>query len=125
MRGDVLSRRVGVDCVVRFAHVFQDWDHGVVLVQYQAVVQVCIYPRLRDVANVGEVDDHAARVGFVGFDVDFDAPVVPVQMSTLAVVLQESVSVAEVNATGDAVSRQGCVLAKRGRAFAAGTVPLW
>ncbi len=113
MRGDVFSGWVLVDDVVRFAEFCEYLDELVVLVQYESVVQVCVDPRFGDIAYVCEVDDHPALVGFVGFDVDFDAPVVSVQMSTLAVVVYESVPVAEVDATGNAVSWQGGVVALR------------
>ena len=48
----------------------------------------------------GEVDDHAAMVGFFGLDVYFNASVVAVQVPTFAFVVEEAVAVAEVDDSG-------------------------
>ena len=104
VRGDVLGSWILVDDVVRFAEVCQDLDELVVFVQYEPVVEVCVDPGFGDVAYVCEVDDHSALVGLLRFDVNFDASVVSVQVSALAVVVYKSVPVAEVYATGYAVT---------------------
>ena len=78
VRGDVLGGRILVDDVVWFAEFCQDLYQLVVSVQYETVVQVRVDPGLGNVPDIGEVDDHAAFVWFISFDVNFDASVVAV-----------------------------------------------
>ena len=64
------------------------------------MVEIVVDPGLDGVFDVGEVDDHASIVGFVGLDVYFNSTVVAVQVPTFAFVVEEAVTVAEVNDSG-------------------------
>ena len=67
------------------------------------MVEIVVDPGLDDIFDIGEIDNHAAVVGFVGFDIDFDATVVSVQVSTFAFVVEKAMPVAEIDDSGHLV----------------------
>ena len=78
-------------------------SQGVVAAQDHAVVEMLVDPGLDAVSHVAEVGDHAHVVEGVRGEADFDAPVVPVGLVALALVVDESVAEAEVDVFDDFV----------------------
>ena len=75
------------------------------MAQDHLVIELAIDPALHDALDVAEVDDHVARVELLGADLDLGHRVVPVRMLADAVVVEQPVPVAEVDALGDRVHR--------------------
>jgi hypothetical protein len=71
--------------------------------QDHLVIELSIDPALHDPLDVAEVDHHVARIERIGANLDLGNGVVPVRMLADAVVVEQSMPVAEVDALGDGV----------------------
>ena len=67
------------------------------------MIELAIDPGLDDALDVVEVGDHVARVERVGANLDLGHGVVSVRMLADAVVVEQPMAVAEVDALGDRV----------------------
>ena len=76
---------------------------GIVVAQDHLVIQLAIDPALDDALDVGEIGDHVALVEPVRAHVHLDDGVVSVRMLADAVVVEQAMAVAEVDALGDEV----------------------
>ena len=73
--------------------------------QDHLVVQLAVDPALHDALDVGEIHHHVAVVELGRADVHFDDGVVAVRMLADAVVVEQPMTVAEVDALGDQIHR--------------------
>ena len=67
------------------------------------MIQLPVDPSFDDAFDVAEIDDHVAVVEIVGADVDFHHRVVTVRMLADAVVVEQPMAVAEINALRDEI----------------------
>ena len=95
--GDVFRRRVVVNQTKRLAEFLKRGNGRVIAAQNHAVVQLIINPTTHNTFNVGEVEHHAAVIQRSTFQHNHSPTVVTVQVSALAVVIHQSVAVAEID----------------------------
>ena len=84
---------------------FERLDERVVVAQDHLVIQLAVDPALDEALDVGEIGDHVALVELIGADVDFDDGIVAVRVLADAVVVEQPVTVAEVDALRDEIHR--------------------
>ena len=61
------------------------------------MVEVGVDPSLDKVTHVAKVHDHAESIQRIGLNIHFEERVVSVQVPTLAVVVQQTVTIAELD----------------------------
>ena len=69
------------------------------------MIELAIDPALHDALDVAEVGDHVAAVEPIGAHLDFGDGVVAVRMLADAVVVEQAMAVAELDALGDEIHR--------------------
>ena len=79
------------------------FDQRIVVPQHHLVIELAIDPALDDPLDVAEVAHHVAAVERVGAHFDFRDGVVAVRMLADAVVVEQPMAVAEVDALGDGI----------------------
>ena len=67
------------------------------------MIEFAIDPSLHGPLDVREIHHHVATVELIGTDIDFDHGVVSVRMFTDAVVVEQTMTVAKVDALGDEI----------------------
>ena len=67
------------------------------------VIQLVVNPSLDNALDIAEVGHHVPTVERVGANLDFRDGIVPVRMLADAVVIEEAMSVAEIDALGDRI----------------------
>ncbi len=87
----------------RLAQPLERLDQRIVVTKDHLVIQFAVDPALDDALDVAEVGDHVAAVEFGRAHVHFDDGVVPVRMFADAVVVEQPVSVAEIDALRDEI----------------------
>src|SRR6187431_425937 len=102
---DALRGGIAVEQVHRLAHLLQRSNERIVLPQDHLVIELLIDPALDDAFDVAEVSDHVAAVESGGPDMDLDNRVVPVRVLAHAVVIHQSMAVAELDPLGHGVHR--------------------
>ena len=78
----------------------------VVLAQNHLVIELAIDPSLHDALDVAEINDHVARVERIGPHFDLGDRIVSVGVLADAVVIEQAMPVAEVDALGHRVHSQ-------------------
>ena len=78
-------------------------DQRIVVPQQHLVIELAIDPALDDAFDVAEIADHVAVVERAGAHLDFGDRVVAVRMLADAVVVEQPVAVAEIDALGDGI----------------------
>ena len=106
--GDALDGRVALELEDRLAERLERRDERVVVAQNHLVIELAIDPALHEPLDVRKIGDHVARVEPIGPDVDLDDGVVAVRMFADAVVVEQPVAVAEVDALGDEIHADHC-----------------
>ncbi|CAK9062147.1 Spermidine synthase, partial [Durusdinium trenchii] len=94
---DVLGGRVPVDQIDLFTEFFEERDDRVFAMQDHPVVEFGIDPGPQFCLDVAEVDEHAAVINLVSFEDDDRTAVMAVEMAALPLVVEEAVSVAELD----------------------------
>src|SRR5262249_34731080 len=100
---DALHGRITVDDVDRLAELRERRDERVVVAQDHLVVELAIDPALHDALDVAEIADHVAVVERAGAYFDLGDRVVSMRMLADAVVVEQAVAVAEVDALGNGI----------------------
>jgi hypothetical protein len=94
---DIFRRRIGIDEVQWFAQLFEDRYGGIVTAQNHAVIQRFVNPLAYDLFDVGEIQDHAAGIQLRRFQYDDCSTIMPMQITALAVVIQQAMAITEIN----------------------------
>jgi len=99
--GDVLRRGVAVHHENSLTVLPQRGQDGVVPAQKHGVIQIVVDPLLNLPLDLREIDQHAPRVKFRALQRDHSTTIVSVQMTALAIVIQQAVAVAKINFSCD------------------------
>ena len=97
--GDVLRSRTFVHQIQRLSQLLKHGHGGVRALENHAVVEVLVDPTVHDAFDLREIQHHAAIVQPRSLEGDDYPAVVSVQVAALARVVQQTVSVAEVDFT--------------------------
>src|SRR5436190_2485705 len=95
---DPFDGRVALEQVDRLAELLERLDQRIVLAQDHLVIELAVDPAFHDPLDVAEVADHVARVEAARAHLDLGHRVVAVRMLADAVVVEEAVAVAELDA---------------------------
>jgi hypothetical protein len=93
----MLHSRIALHHKHRLAQPLHRREKGVVFAENHLVVEFAIDPSLDNPLDVGKVADHVAVVERSAADLDFGNGVVPVRVLTDAIVIEQTMAVAELN----------------------------
>ena len=94
---------IALELVDRLAERLERRDQRIVVTQDHLVIELAVDPALHDALDVREIRDHVAAVEPIRAHVDLDDGVVAVRMLADAVVVEQPMAVAEVDALGDEI----------------------
>ncbi len=81
------------------------------LAKNHPMIQIVFDPAANFLFNIGEVDEHASVIEFHPFQDKHGFPVVSMQVPTLAIIVQQTMTVTEFDFLGDAIhSREPLVV---------------
>jgi len=101
--GDIFGSGVGVHQVTGLPMLVEHGDQGVLPMQKHLVIQFGIDPGLDDLVDVAEIDDHAPMVEMLADNLHFNSAVVAVEMTTLPLIVEQAMAVAEIDVFSDSV----------------------
>ena len=78
-------------------------DQGILPMQEHLVIQFGIDPGLDHLVDIAEIHDHAPVVQVLADNLHFNPAVVTVEMTTLSLVVEQAMAVAEIDVLGDSV----------------------
>ena len=78
-------------------------NQGIFPVQEHLVIQFGVNPGLDYLVDVAEVHDHAPMVEMVADNLHFNSAVMAVEMATFALIVEQAMTVAEIDVFGDSV----------------------
>ena len=97
---------VTIDDEDRLAQLLQRLDQRIIVTEDHLVIELAIDPLLDDQFDVAEITDHVPRIERVGPNFDFGNGVVAMGMFACAIVVEETMAVAEIYALGDRIHGQ-------------------
>ena len=101
--GDILGSGVGVHQVTGLPMLLKHGDQRILPMQEHLVIQLGIDPGLDHLVDVAEIHDHAPVVQMIADNFNFNFAVVAVEMTTLPLVVEQAMAVAEIDVLGDSV----------------------
>ena len=101
--GDALHGGIALEQVHRLTQFLERLHERIVAAKNHLVIEFAIDPAFDEQLDLREVDDHVAAVERVSTHIHLDDRVVAVWMLAHAVVVEEAVPVAEVDALGDEI----------------------
>jgi hypothetical protein len=101
--GDVLDRRVALGSEDGLAEGFERLHQRIVLPEDHSVIQLTVDPAFHNPLDVAEVANHVASIEGIVPYLDFSHRVVSVRVLADAVIVQQSMAVAELDALGHGV----------------------
>ena len=101
--GDVFGSGVGVHQVTGLPVLAKHGDQRILSMQEHLVIQFGIDPGLDHLVDVAEIHDHAPVVQMIADNFHFNSAVVAVEMTTLPLVVEQAMAVAEIDVLGDSV----------------------
>ena len=99
---------IALEQIHRLAKRAERRHERIVLTQDHLVIELAIDPPFDHALDVAEVDDHIALVEAIRPDLDLHGGVVPVRVFAHAVVIEQPVTVTEVDAFGNEIHKSGC-----------------
>jgi nucleotide-binding universal stress UspA family protein len=101
--GDTFRGGVAVERKHGLTHSAQHGRQRVVVAQDHLVIEFTVDPGLHDLLDVRKIHDHVAMIERLCLDVDLDHGVVPMRKFAVAVVVEQTMAVAKINALGNQV----------------------
>ena len=100
---DALDGRVAVQQIHRLAELLKRYDERIVVPQQHLVIELAVDPRLDDPLDVAEIAHHVPVIERARADLDLGGCIVSVRVLADAVVVEQAVTVAEVDALGNGI----------------------
>jgi len=98
--GDAFHGRIAVEDEHRLSEPLERSHQRIVVTEQHLVIELFVNPSFHEALDVAEVADHVAAIEVPRADFDLGYRIVPVGMLADAVVIEQAVAVAEIDALG-------------------------